>query len=79
MTWVRLDGTHQRLKSGDTVRVYYVLSGHFDFFFDEDPTLTAAQGHTVVMDAGTTYGLTGTGEYLVINAPAFSEGDDQYV
>lgn len=79
VTWIRLDGHHRRLRSGKTTRIYYVLSGSFVFDVEPDCRISAGRDHTVVLDPSTAYSLSGTGEYLVINAPAFTEGDDQYL
>ena len=79
ITWIRLDGHHQRLRSGDTIRIYYVLSGSLVFEIEPDVHIAAERDHTVILDPSSAYSLSGTGEYLVINAPAFTEGDDEYL
>ena len=79
VTWVAIDGNHRSLKTDASTRVYYILEGEFQFSFDDSPNMTATDGDVVVIYKSSVYGFTGTGKYLVINGPAFREGDDVYV
>ncbi|MCX6430187.1 MAG: hypothetical protein NTX12_04325 [Actinobacteria bacterium] len=79
VTWVAIEGIHGRLKTDASTRVYYILEGDFQFSFDDSSTMTATDGDVVVIYRSSVYGFTGIGKYLVINGPAFREGDDVYV
>jgi mannose-6-phosphate isomerase-like protein (cupin superfamily) len=79
VTWVRIDGTHRRLRTDASTRLYYFVDGDGWFEFGEEPRLELRSGDVVVVPRGTPYALGGTLTYLVINGPAFREGDDVYV
>jgi len=79
VTWVRIDGTHRRLRTDASTRLYYVVDGDGWFEFGEEPRLELQSGDVVVVPRGTPYALGGALTYLVINGPAFREGDDVYV
>lgn len=79
ITWVQLEGRHRELRIGDTTRVYYILDGGFTFDVRGHPPMAASKGAIVVLDPRSTYSLGGSGEYLVINSPAYSDGDDLYL
>jgi mannose-6-phosphate isomerase-like protein (cupin superfamily) len=78
VTWVRLAGRHRRLRTDRSARVYYVLEGSAAFVLGEEPELEARQGDVVVVPRGVPYEFRGEMTYLVLNAPAFREGDDVY-
>lgn len=79
VTWVELQGRHRMLRSGGTSRLYQILSGTFMFEIREKSPIHASAGDQVLLAPYTVYGLQGSGEYLVINVPAFSPGDDEYI
>jgi len=79
VTHVRLDGVHRPLRTLRSTRVYYVLEGSARFAVGDDPPVDAHAGDVVVVPRGVAYGFEGTLAYLVINAPAYVEGDDFYV
>lgn len=78
VTWVRLAGRHRRLRTTRSTRVYHVLDGRATFQLAEDPPFEVETGDTVVVLRGTPYEFGGEMTYLVMNAPAFVEGDDVY-
>ncbi len=77
LTRVRLSGAHRPLRAPRTVRVYYVLEGTASFTVG-DEELVAGPGDVVVVPRGERYSLAGELTYLVLNAPAYVEGDDVY-
>jgi mannose-6-phosphate isomerase-like protein (cupin superfamily) len=79
VTWVRLAGPHRRLRTDRSVRVYYVIEGSADFVLGEEPAVEARAGDVVVVPRGVPYEFEGHMTYLVINAPAFVDGDDVYL
>lgn len=79
LTWVSIEGNHRSLKTDASTRVYYILEGDFEFSFEDSSSMTATEGDVIVIYKSSIYGFTGTGKYLVINGPAFDEGDDVYV
>ena len=78
VTWVEIDGTHRRLSTNQSTRVYYLLEGSFAFHTSSDVAILANAGDVIVLPRCQPYFFSGTGKYLVINAPAFQEGDDIY-
>ena len=78
VTWVQLDGRHRRLRTHRSTRVYAVLDGRIDLQLADDRPLSLTAGQLGVVPRGMPYELAGTGIYLVINAPAFVPGDDEY-
>lgn len=79
VTSVSISGKHRSLKTDASTRVYYILSGNFVFSIEGEEPISAGAGDAVVVYRSVFYGFVGTGEYLVINGPAFQEGDDQYL
>jgi len=78
LTWVEINGAHRSLVTNKSTRVYYLLEGSFVFnVFPEDEILASA-GDIVVIPRSQKYSFLGSGKYLVINGPAFQEGDDIY-
>jgi mannose-6-phosphate isomerase-like protein (cupin superfamily) len=77
LTSVRLSGAHRPLRAPRTARVYYVLEGSASFTIGEKE-LVAGAGDVVVVPKGKRYSLAGELTYLVLNAPAYVEGDDVY-
>jgi mannose-6-phosphate isomerase-like protein (cupin superfamily) len=77
LTRVRLEGSHRPLHTDRSARVYYVLEGSASFTVGQEE-LVAGPGDVVVVPRGETYSLAGELTYLVLNAPAYREGDDVY-
>lgn len=78
VTHVRLAGVHRPLRTDRSTRVYYVLEGSARFVVGNRPSLVAHAGDAVVIPRGVRYGFEGELAYLVINAPPYVEGDDDY-
>lgn len=78
VTEVRLAGHHRRLHTDRSTRVYAVLDGSLRLQAGDDPVETLTSGDIAVIERGRGYELDGTAVYLVVNAPAFIEGDDVY-
>ena len=79
VTWVQIAGRHRRLRTERSVRVYAVLSGVLRFQVGDEESVLVSSGELIVIPRATPYELAGTGGYLVINAPAFADGDDHYL
>jgi mannose-6-phosphate isomerase-like protein (cupin superfamily) len=78
VTWVRIEGSHRPLRTDATTRLYYVVEGAGWFELGDEPRFDIRTGDVVVVSRGTPYALGGDLTYLVINGPAFREGDDLY-
>jgi mannose-6-phosphate isomerase-like protein (cupin superfamily) len=78
VTWVRLDGRHRRLRTDRSTRVYYVLDGRATFVLGDDPPFELGKDDAVVVPRGVPYEFWGEMTYLVVNGPAFADGDDVY-
>ncbi|MFP4312490.1 MAG: cupin domain-containing protein [Nitriliruptoraceae bacterium] len=78
ITWVRIDGHHQRLRTDASTRLYQVLEGAGTITVGEEP-LAVAAGDLVVIPPSTPYHLDGALTYLVLNQPGFRAGDDLYL
>ena len=78
VTWVELAGRHRRLRTDRSTRVYYILRGSATFVLGDEPKVDARERDVVVVPRGTSYEFEGDVTYLVLNAPAFVEGDDIY-
>jgi mannose-6-phosphate isomerase-like protein (cupin superfamily) len=79
VTWVQLSGRHRRLRTERSTRVYLMLTGAVTMQRGGDTPQLLEAGQLLVIPAGTPYELSGVGTYVVINAPAFQPGDDQYL
>jgi mannose-6-phosphate isomerase-like protein (cupin superfamily) len=79
ITSVQLAGRHRRLQTTRSTRVYVVLTGSITMQIGDDEPERVDAGELLVVPRGVAYELAGTGTYLVINAPAFVEGDDDYL
>ena len=77
LTWVRLEGRHRRLRTDRSTRVYYLLDGAATFVVGGE-RFDAASGDVVVVPVSTPYEFWGETTYLVVNGPAFADGDDVY-
>jgi mannose-6-phosphate isomerase-like protein (cupin superfamily) len=78
VTRVRLEGRHRRLRTDRSTRVYHVVDGEATFVLGDGDPFAIGAGDTVVVPRGVFYELWGAITYLVINGPAFAEGDDVY-
>ncbi len=78
ITWVQIAGRHRRLRTQRSTRVYALLAGELTIELDDAPAAAIPVGGVAVVPRGAFYALEGTGTYLVINAPAFVDGDDEY-
>ena len=78
VTWVEINGRHRRLFTNQSTRVYYLLEGVFTFNIFTENAILANAGDVVVIPRCQPYYFSGTGKYIVINGPAFQEGDDIY-
>lgn len=78
VTSVEIAGKHRRLKTDASTRVYYILSGDFVFSIQDEEPIYASNNDVLVVYPSSEYEFVGTGKYLVINGPAFRDGDDQY-
>jgi mannose-6-phosphate isomerase-like protein (cupin superfamily) len=79
VTWVAIDGRHRRLRTHRSTRLYAVLDGALRIECDGEPAAVLVSGEVAAIPRGAAYALTGTATYLVVNAPAFIEGDDEYL
>jgi hypothetical protein len=79
VSWVQLSGRHRRLRTTRSTRVYLVLTGAVTMRLGTDAPQLLEAGQLMVVSASTPYELSGVGTYLVINAPAFQPGDDEYL
>lgn len=79
VTRVHIDGRHRRLRTDRSTRVYTVLDGALRMTVSGEAPESVGAGELVVVPRGTPYELAGTATYLVINAPAFMDGDDVYL
>jgi len=79
VSWVSIDGQHRRLLTRRSTRVYLVESGTINLQIEDGPVHTAQAGDLVVIPRASAYELAGTATYFVLNAPAFVDGDDEYV
>jgi quercetin dioxygenase-like cupin family protein len=78
VTWVHIAGRHHRLKSARSSRIYVLLSGVLTAQVGDKPAERMCAGDVALVPRDTPYELAGTATYLVINAPAFVPGDDEY-
>ncbi len=78
VTHVRLSGAQRALRTDRSTRVYYVLEGGARFTVGNGAAFDAEIGDAVVIPCGERYSFLGKLTYIVINSPAFVEGDDIY-
>ena len=82
ITEVEIDGAHQSLETRSELRTYYILSGSLEFSVNSSHTahtINVSQGDILTLEKHAQYSMIGTAKYLVINTPAFKEGDDRYL
>src|SRR5690554_3660456 len=70
VTWVKLDGYHQKLVSDLCDRVYYIIEGDGEFQVGDDAPGKVTTGDFVFIPKGVPYVFDGQLTYLVINGPA---------
>lgn len=78
-TWVRLEGHHRRLRTDASARLYVVLHGGGTIAVGDADPVVLADGDVVLLPPGTPYDLDGPLTYLVMNRPAYRDGDDVYL
>jgi mannose-6-phosphate isomerase-like protein (cupin superfamily) len=77
VTWVRIDGHHDRIVNQGSDRVYYVIEGSGNFQVGDGAPLEAVRATDFVfIPRGVPYEFEGAMTYLVINGPAFTAGAD---
>jgi mannose-6-phosphate isomerase-like protein (cupin superfamily) len=79
MVWVEIDGSHRAIRTHSKERIYYILEGSFTFRIGEEENIILATNDIIVLPCLSTYSFQGVGKYLVMNIPAFKDGDDEYV
>jgi len=55
------------------------MGGNVTFTVNQIDTYTLKKNDVLTLNAGDSYSLRGSGEYVVMNLPAFTAGDDEYV
>ena len=78
ITRVDIDGRHQRLASKRSTRLYYVVEGDLIFRLGDTKPVKLLAGDALEIPRNCMYDLEGTATYIVVNTPAFEEGDDIY-
>lgn len=78
LTWIDIAGKHRPLKTDSSTRVYYILEGELIFYCEDEDPMRASAGDVVIIYKSSWYSFEGKGKYLVMNGPAFQEGDDIY-
>jgi hypothetical protein len=79
VTEVEISGEHQKLRTNSILRTYYLVSGNLEFTVDGESGIAMKVGDVLTLKAGCEYSLEGSAKYLVINTPAFKDGDDTYL
>ena len=78
VTWVRLDGRHQRIVNPACDRAYYVIEGSARFRVGDGASVEdVTTGDFVYIPHGTPYEFEGRMTYVVVNGPAFTPGSDE--
>lgn len=76
---VEISGEHRRLRTNSILRTYYLVSGSLEFEVDGETGIVLNEGDLLTLKQGCEYSLTGVAKYLVMNTPAFEDGDDTYL
>jgi mannose-6-phosphate isomerase-like protein (cupin superfamily) len=79
VTWARIRGHHTKMVTHVSDRVYYIISGTATFELQGEPRGDVSAGDLVFIPSGTPYVFDGEMDYLVMNGPAFSPGDDVHL
>jgi mannose-6-phosphate isomerase-like protein (cupin superfamily) len=75
-TWIQIWGRHNRVMSNAATRLYYILDGRGWFQVGDEPREEVVSGDAVLIPSGVPYTFEGHMNYFLVNAPAFTEGDD---
>ena len=78
-TEVEISGEHRRLRTNSILRTYYLVSGSLEFEIDGETGINMKPGDILTLQKNCEYSLKGIAKYLVINTPAFKDGDDTYL
>ena len=78
-TEVEISGEHRRLRTNSILRTYYLVSGSLEFEIDGETGISMKPGDILTLQKNCEYSLKGSAKYLVINTPAFKDGDDTYL
>ena len=79
VTEVEISGEHRRLRTNSILRTYYLVSGSLEFEVDGEKGIVLNEGDLLTLKQGCEYSLKGIAKYLVMNTPAFKDGDDTYL
>ena len=79
VTEVDIDGAHQSLETKSELRTYYIINGSLEFSINGVKEIKVVQGDILTLEKNSQYSLEGSAKYLVINTPAFKDGDDVYL
>jgi len=79
VTEVEISGEHRRLRTNSILRTYYLVTGSLEFTIDGESGINMQAGDVLTLQKDCDYSLKGTAKYLVINTPAFKDGDDTYL
>ena len=79
VTEVEISGEHLRLRTNSILRTYYLVSGSLEFEIDGENGIFLNPGDLLTLKQGCEYSLKGHAKYLVMNTPAFKDGDDTYL
>ena len=79
VTEVEILGEHRRLRTNSILRTYYLVSGTLEFTIDGESGINMQAGDVLTLQKNCDYSLKGTAKYLVVNTPAFKDGDDTYL
>ena len=79
VTEVEISGEHRRLRTNSILRTYYLVKGSLEFTIDGESGIKMQAGDVLTLQKNCDYSLKGTAKYLVINTPAFKDGDDTYL
>ena len=79
VTEVEISGEHRRLRTNSMLRTYYLVSGSLEFEVDGKTGIFLNPGDLLTLKQGCEYSLKGNAKYLVMNTPAFKDGDDTYL
>ena len=78
-TEVEISGEHRRLRTNSILRTYYLVSGSLEFEINGETGISMKPGDILTLQKNCEYSLKGNAKYLVMNTPAFEDGDDTYL
>ena len=79
VTEVEISGEHRKLRTNSILRTYYLVSGSLEFEIDGETGINMKPGDILTLQKNCEYSLKGNAKYLVMNTPAFKDGDDTYL